>query len=192
MSEVETVPAINKDSRVADVAAYVRAKLLAYEFVEDLQKFVIDQRINGNAFLNLTDAELKEAGLSALGDRKELLTLVDELSGARISNPSSNIRCTTNHFAIDAQFKPVQGYSLLSTLNMLSLKKCFTPPTVKSDDEKLLAVWCSDFLINQEMSDDFCQYFFLREEAKREIDFLDDSLQTISSRRSSWRNSRKW
>ena len=92
------------------------------------------------------------------------------------SNSSSNIRFTTNLFAIDAQFKLVQAYSLLSTLKMSSLKKCVTPPTVKSDDEKLLAVWCSDFLINQEMNDDFHQYFFLREEAKREIDFLDEFL----------------
>ena len=92
------------------------------------------------------------------------------------SNSSSNIRFTTNLFAIDAQFKLVQAYSLLSTLKMSTLKKCVTPPTVKSDDEKLLAVWCSDFLINQEMNDDFHQYFFLREEAKREIDFLDEFL----------------
>ena len=47
MSEVKTVPAVNKESRVADVAAYVGAKLQGYEFVEELQQFVIDQRIHG-------------------------------------------------------------------------------------------------------------------------------------------------
>ena len=79
--------------------------------------------------------------MKARGKREKLLSLVEELSGAR-SNPSSNIRFTTNLFTIDAQFKLVQAYSLLSTLNMSSLKKCVTPPTVKSDDEKLLDVWC--------------------------------------------------
>lgn len=64
----------------------------------------------------------------------------------------------------------------MSTLNKSSLKKSVTPPTVKSDDEKLLAVFCSDFLVNQQMNDDFHQYFFLREEAKRTIAFFDGFL----------------
>ena len=55
MSEVETVSAINKDSRVAYVASYVGAKLQGYEFVEELQQFVIDQAIGGESFLTLAE-----------------------------------------------------------------------------------------------------------------------------------------
>eukprot|EP00475_Leptophrys_vorax_P000636 TRINITY_DN1035_c1_g1_i1.p1 TRINITY_DN1035_c1_g1~~TRINITY_DN1035_c1_g1_i1.p1 ORF type:complete len:210 (-),score=39.43 TRINITY_DN1035_c1_g1_i1:100-642(-) len=80
MSEVKTVQAVSKDSRVADVATYVGEKLQGYEFVEELQQFVIDQAIDGESFLTLTDEELKEAGLSALGKRKILLALVEELT----------------------------------------------------------------------------------------------------------------
>jgi hypothetical protein len=43
MSEVKTVLVIDKDSRVADVAAYVGAKPQSCEFVVELQKFIIDQ-----------------------------------------------------------------------------------------------------------------------------------------------------
>jgi hypothetical protein len=66
-----------KNSKVADVAAYVGGKLEHYEFVEELRRFIEDQRINGNTFLNLTDDKLKICGLKALGDRENLLMLVE-------------------------------------------------------------------------------------------------------------------
>ena len=82
-SEGKTVPAIDKDSSVADVAAYVAAKLQANEFAEELRKFIVDQRIDGKCLLTLTDEELKDWGLAAGGLRKDLLVLVEELANSQ-------------------------------------------------------------------------------------------------------------
>jgi type III secretion system FlhB-like substrate exporter len=48
------------------------------EFIEELQQFIIEQAIGGKIFLNLTDQDLKDCGLSARGKRKILLELVEE------------------------------------------------------------------------------------------------------------------
>ena len=80
LQAAKRVPAIDKDSSVADVAAYVGAKLRAKEFAEELRQFIVDQRIDGGSFLTLTDEELKGCGLKALGLREELLELVEELA----------------------------------------------------------------------------------------------------------------
>ena len=78
--QAKRVPAIDKDSSVADVAAYVGAKLQAKEFAKKLRQFIVDQRIDGGSFLTLTDEELKGCGLNAGGLREELLELVEELA----------------------------------------------------------------------------------------------------------------
>ena len=78
--QAKRVPAIDKDSSVADVAAYVGAKLRAKEFAEELRRFIVDQRIDGKCLLTLTDKELKGCGLKAGGLREELLELVEELA----------------------------------------------------------------------------------------------------------------
>eukprot|EP00475_Leptophrys_vorax_P020122 TRINITY_DN27545_c0_g1_i9.p1 TRINITY_DN27545_c0_g1~~TRINITY_DN27545_c0_g1_i9.p1 ORF type:complete len:126 (-),score=27.31 TRINITY_DN27545_c0_g1_i9:1694-2071(-) len=75
--------AINKDSKDVDVADYVGDKLQGYQYAEEVQKFIVDQSIDGETFLNLTDDKLKSWGLSALGKREELLALVDELRGQK-------------------------------------------------------------------------------------------------------------
>ena len=83
LQSVKLFPVINKDSSVADVAAYVEAKLQANEFAEKLCQFIIDQEIDGKCFLTLTDKELKGCGLKAGGLREELLELVEELANPR-------------------------------------------------------------------------------------------------------------
>ena len=80
LQSTQRVPAIDKDSSVADVAAYVGAKLQANEFAEELRRFIVDQEIDGEIFLTLTDEELKGCGLKAGGLRKNLLELVEELA----------------------------------------------------------------------------------------------------------------
>ena len=80
-SEGKTVPAIiDEDSSVAEVAAYVAAKLQTNEFAEELRQFIVDQAIRGKSFLTLTDEELKDCGLAAGGKREDLLELVEELA----------------------------------------------------------------------------------------------------------------
>ena len=83
LQSAKRVPAIDRDSSVTDVAAYVGAKLRANEFAEKLRRFIVDQRIDGGCFLTLTDEELKGCGLKALGLREELLELVEELANPR-------------------------------------------------------------------------------------------------------------
>ena len=80
LKAAKRIPAIDKDSSVADVAAYVGAKLQAKEFAKKLRQFIVDQRIDGGSFLTLTDEELKGCGLNAGGLREELLELVEELA----------------------------------------------------------------------------------------------------------------
>jgi hypothetical protein len=62
------------------------------------------------------------------------------------------------------------------------MKKCEDSPIVKSNDGKLLAVYCSDFLITEEMKEGFQQYFFLRDEAQREMDICEEFLSKQSPR----------
>jgi len=63
-------------------------------------------------------------------------------------------------------------WSKIKTLQFLQIE---TPPTLAED--KLYMVHASDFLFYGQMSKDFFQYFYLRDEAAREIKFLDDFLK---------------
>ena len=71
MSEVRTVPAVNKDSHEEEVAAYVGQRLQGYRHVLELQQFIIDQAIGGECFLTLTDHELESWGLTARRKREK-------------------------------------------------------------------------------------------------------------------------
>jgi hypothetical protein len=108
------------------------------------EQVIRNQLVTGNNFLNTTIEQWMAVGLP-LGVADSLAQIVQGVLGSGA---------------------PVVGYSLLSTLNKSFMKKCETRPIVASDDGKLLAVYCSDFLINQKMKEGFHQYCFLRGEAK--------------------------
>jgi hypothetical protein len=76
---------IKPDSKVAQVAAYVGQELFHYEDVELLINFIVDQRINGSAFISLNDDDLIKCGMNKLGPRKNLLELVQRRKNSCIA-----------------------------------------------------------------------------------------------------------
>jgi hypothetical protein len=66
---------------VADVAAYVMQELAWYEFVDNLNQFILEHEINGRVFLRLTDEKLKDWGMNAGGRRDVLMTLAKATTG---------------------------------------------------------------------------------------------------------------
>jgi hypothetical protein len=90
------------------------------------EQVIPEQDIMGSNFLDITKADCKSVGLP-LGVAVSLVQIAQGVLGSGA---------------------PVVGYSLLSTLNKLFMKKCVASPIIKSDDKKLFAVCCSDFIIN--------------------------------------------
>jgi hypothetical protein len=76
---MEAVITIDKNSKVADVVAYVGWKRQHDEFVDELKGFIEEQAINGGQFLSLTHEKLVIFGLRAGGKRCSLLELVEAL-----------------------------------------------------------------------------------------------------------------
>lgn len=75
-------PVIAKESKVADVVAYVGKELDKYEFVDEMKNFIHEQAIDGESFLALTEEKLENAGMKALGKREKIISLVKKVLGA--------------------------------------------------------------------------------------------------------------
>ncbi len=152
-----------KKMKVDELCEWLKPKLDEEDW-NDVDPVIRNQRIKGINFLDITIERWMVVGLP-LGVADSLVKISRE-AGAK-----SKAQAVSQ--GISEARAPAVGYSLLSSLNKSLMKECNTAPVVKSDDKKLLAVYCSDFLINNEMKVGFQQYFFLRDEAKREMDFCE-------------------
>ncbi len=125
----------------------------------DVKQVIRNQRIRGKKILNCPEAMWETFGLE-WGVANFLFQVAQGIlrDGALTQEFVQRIS-EAGALAVD--------HSLLSTLNKSLIKQCGTYPIIKSDDGKLLAVCCSDFLINEEMTEGFQQYFFLQDEAKQ-------------------------
>jgi hypothetical protein len=146
----------------------------------DVEQVIRNQRIRGKNFLNCPEAKWETFGLE-WGVANSLFQIAQGVLRDGAQTQEIKEKSTVQRIS-EAGALAVDHSLFFSTLNKSLIKQCGTPPIVKSDDGKLLAVCCSDFLINEEMTEGFQQYFFLRDEAKREMDFCKEFLSKQSPR----------
>ncbi len=158
--------------KVDELCQWLKPKLDDEDW-NDVEKIIRNQRIKGKNFLNCPEAKWEAFGLQ-WGVANSLFQIAQGV--LRDGAQTQEIKGKSIVQRISEAGAPAAGYSLLSTLIKSLMKECETHPIAKSNDGKLLAVCCSDFLINEEMTEGFQQYFFLRDEAKREMDFCEKFL----------------
>src|SRR5438128_2248394 len=109
MRSFKPMSSIVNESKVADVAAYVKRELASYEFVKELKEFMEDKKIGGESFLNFTDNKLEKLGLE-FGVREKLLDLVKRTKGVQEEkDDEENIIAHTLSFEIPPK-KLCQGF----------------------------------------------------------------------------------
>jgi hypothetical protein len=78
------VQMLSAESSEEQVSAFVGDKLSQYKYVQEIKQFIIDERIDGSIFLGLTENDLLDSGLKTIGERKTLMTLVEQTKRTEI------------------------------------------------------------------------------------------------------------